>query len=248
MTGWVKAPVDPGVEKPPVDPESAALTASLAALIRTGLDNSERSQQISIGASEAGFGCARRLSYKLAGTAPVNFPDPMKLLVGIGVHLALADIFGRLGSRWLVEHPVSYADIPGTLDLYDQANYDLIDWKTTTKSRLAVYRKDGPPAHYLAQIRLYAAALVQAGYKVKRTAIVFLPVDGTLDDMWAYLSTPDGAGALAVAERLHDLADSDPADIAATPDRYCGWCGSYRPGSTDLDVACPGSATKGKPS
>src|SRR4030095_4588909 len=122
-----------------------------------GMALAPRSRQRAIGASEIGFVCQRRLAYRRHDVAKSNYSDPMKLIVGTGVHAALAETFNRLNDvyhRWLVEFPVTYRDIAGRLDLYDRRTETVVDWKTTSKTRLAQYRKDGPPAHYIIQAQI----------------------------------------------------------------------------------------------
>lgn len=223
-----------------MQPQAAILGAALASQIEHGLATAPRSRQREIGASEIGFACGRRLSYRLHGTAKTNFTDPLRLMVGLGVHGALAEIYAA-NPRYLVEYPIAFRGIRGTLDLYDRATATVIDWKTTSKSRLASYAKQGPPLHYITQINIYAAALMEQGFLVSRVALAFLPIDGTLSGIWVHLAEPDKRIALGAAERVLALASVEPSNVLAQPDRYCGWCDYYLPTSTDLSIGCPGT-------
>jgi len=223
-----------------MQPQAAILGAALASQIEHGLATSSRSRQREIGASEIGFACGRRLSYRLHGTAKTNFTDPMKLMTGLGVHTVLAEIYAA-NPRYLVEHPVTFRGIRGTLDLYDRGTATVIDWKTTSKSRLASYAKQGPPMHYVTQINIYAAALMEQGFLVSRVALAFLPSDGALSNLWVWLAEPDKRVALDAADRVEALRHLEPSNVDAKPDRYCGWCDYYLPTSTDLSIGCPGT-------
>lgn len=223
-----------------MQPQAAILGAALVSQIEHGLATAPRSRQREIGASEIGFACGRRLSYRLHEVAKTNFTDPTRLMIGIGVHTTLAEIY-RANPRFLVEYPVSFRGIRGTLDLYDRASATVIDWKTTSKSRLASYAKQGPPMHYVTQINVYAAALMEQGFLVSRVALAFLPYDGALSNLWVHLAEPDKRIALDAAERVLAMASLAPSEVDAKPDRYCGWCDYYLPTSTDLSIGCPGT-------
>lgn len=224
--------------------EEDPFTQALINLIELGAVTSARSTQSGIGMSQIGHACDRRIAYLTSGTPKTNFGDPLKLLVGIGLHLALKEIFVRLdggSGRFLVEESVTYRDIPGSFDLFDRWTKTVIDWKSTTKVRLNQYRKEGPPRSYLAQAQGYAAALAYRGEAVRQIAIVFLPVDGALSAIWAYRTGVDPSIADDAIDRVNRLRGHDPANTPATPDRLCPWCDHYQPASTNLSIGCPGT-------
>lgn len=229
---------------PPLgDPDADALVVRIRDQLWTAAATSPRSQQLSVGASEIGTECLRKLAYRMAGTTPVNHPDPLRAMVGLGVHLQLADTYRRLDAgtgRYLVEHPVTFRDVPGTVDLFDRLRGDVVDWKSTTTSRVKLYRKDGPSPGYVTQAQMYAAALAAEGETPRRVSLVFIPTDGTLADIWAWGAPVDSTVADAAVDQLDTLRHKLPADVPATPTRLCPWCSHYRPGSTDLRVGCPG--------
>lgn len=227
-----------------MEPQASILATSLAQHITMGMATSARSQQREVGASEIGLPCPRQLAYKHQAYPKFNYTDPMRLLVGVGVHLALAQIFAEIAAvtdRFLVEYHVEYSGVPGTLDLYDRATATVIDWKTTSKKRLAEFAKTGPPPHYVIQAQIYAAGLVNAGYPVKRIALAFLPYDGALEGLWVWLGKPDVDVAVAAITRFHDIQSQDVCRVPAKPDRYCGYCDFYNPQSKDLRLGCPGT-------
>lgn len=245
MTGlpFEPVPAEPPREKPERPPQSP-LGMVVASNIELGVITSNRSVQTTIGASEVGYPCARRLAYRLTGAPAVNLGDPMRLLVGTGVHFALEDIHHRLdrgAQRFQTEVPLVYRDIPGQADLLDTYLHALLDWKTCSKERLAKYQKDGPPINYRVQTQIYAAGLQEAGYDVQQVGIVFLPYDGALSSLWVAEAAPDRTEADSAIDRLESLRGKPPAEVAATPDRLCAYCAHYNPRSTDLNRACPGN-------
>lgn len=231
----------PEPERPPV----SAVAQQLASMIQLGATHSPRSRQTVVGASEVGQLCDRRLTYKLGGTEPVNWSDdPLRPLIGTGVHLALDDVFARLddgAGRYLMRHRIMYRDVPGEIDLYDRWLRLLVDWKTSTKAKIARYAKGEVTAEYLVQAQIYAAGLIEQGKPVDAIAICYVPLDGALRDMWATELTPDRAMADAAIDRLEVLRGLAPVNATPTPTHTCGWCPQYQPTATDLALACPGS-------
>ena len=240
-------PPDPGVDKPSMEPQASILATSLVSHIEHGMATAPRSRQVNIGASELGMGlnCPRQLAYRMHNQPKVNWTDSCRLLVGVGMHLALGEIFERMAAesgRWLVEHRVTYRGVAGSLDLYDKATATIIDWKSTSKARLASYTKQGPPRHYLTQLAIYAAGLRQQGYLVSRVGLAFIPYDGAIAGLWVWLGEPDRRMADDAVEFAQRMANEDPAQVEAVPGRYCGFCDYYLPTSTDLAIGCPGTA------
>lgn len=237
------SPVDVARGERPFDPEAYALESALRSLVMLGAVTARRAIQTTLGSSEAGHLCDRRIAYKLAGVPSANLRDPLRSFVGVGVHYALAEMFSRLDAtsgRFLVERELNYRGIPGTVDLFDRFAKTIIDWKTTTLAKIKRLRHEGPTASYVVQTQLYGAALVAAGEDVRHVALAFLPIDGTLDDLWVWRAPFDQSIADRAVDRIVRLAGQDPASVPASPDRMCPWCHHYRKGSTDLARACPG--------
>lgn len=234
-------------EAPPLDPIGLVLADALREIIYTGATTSDRSLQTTVGPSEIGTDCDRQLAYRIAETPPVNLDsDPLPSIVGTGFHLHMEKIFSRLDRRrWLVEVPVEYRGIRGTCDLYDRRRRLVIDWKSTSKGKLRRLRNDGPPIRAQVQIQIYAQALIALGEDPQRVALVYVPRDGGLDDLWVWSSTlqPDLVGHwVGRFERLVErvATGEKPADFNASPSRLCGWCAHHNPASTDPNRGCPG--------
>jgi len=255
----VSAPWKAAIPVPsPTEPDLLSMTSEAHAVLRSYLSlidlaaaTSPRSKQIPIGASEIGWDCDRRLAYRLAGTAPVNYGDPMKLIVGIGVHLWLAERFRALdggSGRFLVEYDCLYGDVPGHGDLYDRHNHVALDWKTTSRSRIKEMARRGEPSRqYVTQINHNALGLKAMGEQPKAVALIFLARDGGLDDSWAWMSRLDPSFVDSAVERLRQIESVghiDPAAVSCTPGKDCGFCRNYNPTSTNLSLSC--DARKGR--
>lgn len=251
MTTELKAPRPQTTPEP--DPEAYALETALRSLVALGASMHPRTKQRAVGMSEIGRACARRLAYKMGDTAPVNLSDPLRALVGAGVHAVMAETFRRLdggSGRFLVESPVLYRGVPGTLDLFDRLTGTVVDWKTTLRAKIGRLRVDGPSAEYQTQIQMYAAALTAQGEDVRAVALVFVPVDSVLTDLYAWRAAPDLARADAAVDRLHGLHAAElesadgrfprPSQVDASPGPLCKWCDYHNPRSTDTDHSCKG--------
>lgn len=230
----------------PFDLRSMLISEWVRDKVMTIASTSARSAQAHLGPSEIGQACPRRLAYRIAGTPIVNMPDPTKALLGTGFHEVMANGFRRLdgSARFLIEQPVSYRGVAGTVDLFDRYRHVVLDWKTTAKNRIAKYRRDGPSTNYVVQAHIYAQALIAAGERVDTVALVFIPRDGLLGDVWTWSTTPDQAKADTAIDRYHEIRTATeqggPASVDAAPSVLCGYCPNHRPNSTDLSVACPG--------
>lgn len=245
-------------ELPPPDPEAYALERQLRTLVHIGvIADDERGRQRTIGASQVGTECARQLAHRQAGTRPSNVPDPLRAsIVGRGVHIALAGLMERIdcgAGRLLVEHPVRYRGVPGTVDLFDRVDGLVIDWKTTTLAKIKRVRESGPPTSYVVQLQVYAAGLEAAGETVRALALCYIPVDGTLADVFVWRTLPDRRTADAAVDKLNarigaeleSVARPDPSTVAASPSALCKWCPYYTPGRTS-STSCAGNS-EGKP-
>lgn len=235
--------------------------ADLRHTIEHAIRNDPRSLQKRIGPSEVGHPCDRRLSYHLAGVHEsqadgVNW----KATIGRAVHAWLEGVFrdandalvaAGLGHRFLVEQRVvggtlNGEDIDGSTDLFDIAARTVVDWKVTTKKKIASYVRHGPGAQYEVQGQSYGAGWERRGVKVDRIAIVFLPRDGELAEGHMWSAPYDATVAPAAFARLGAISlavrtlGPKAHELMATADAYCRFCPWYRAGSADIAQACPG--------
>lgn len=227
---------------PPPDPVAMVVAAHARSIVRTISATSARSQQSAVGMSEL-VGCARRLSYRFAGAPVVHRPDPLAAFIGTGFHAAVEEGLRRLDAgvgRYLIEHRVTYRGVPGHVDLYDRWEHLVADWKTTQLKKLSRVRSEGPSASHRVQIMGYAAGLRAQGYRVENAAIIYVPTDGTVDDIHAWRSTVDTTAVDEAIDRLSTVAAAVPSQTEPTYTPLCNWCPFHNPASSDLDVSCPG--------
>lgn len=227
------------------------VAADTAETIWTAAQSAPRTLQPEIGPSELGLACSRQIAYRLAGAVPVNMAvDPLPSVAGTALHAWLSDVYRakQPPGRYLVDHPVSFRGVRGTLDLYDRRAARVVDWKFPRKAKARKIRHDGPPRHYRWQAQVYAAGLAAEGETPTSCAVVFVPVDGSLSEVFGWQFDVEPAVAEQAVDRLttvkEQLAEAgSPAGVEAQPSRLCPWCPFYRlHWSGDLDIACPGES------
>lgn len=227
-----------------VDAHALVLGEALRDRIVTFTATEPRSLQAAIGFSELGHACDRRLAYRASAAPVVHRPDPLAALCGTGLHRELADGFARLDEhvgRFLIEQRCTYRGIPGTVDLYDRRLKTVVDWKTSTVRNIARIRREGPSQAQRIQIHGYGAALSEAGYDVAHVALVWLPRDGSLEDMFVHREPYDQAVIDDAIDRLAALEGTPPAQTTTAVSPLCKWCPFYDPISTDPNRSCRGT-------
>lgn len=255
-TDMFVAPQPPGAEPIPANPsllEGTPFAGWVRETLWTATHDLPRSRQTTIGPSQLGLSCSRQIAFQVAGVTPVNFSiDPLPSMVGTAMHAFVASVFAGLRppGRYLVEQRVTYQGVSGTLDLYDRRTGTVFDWKFPKLAKLRRVLSEGPPRHYQWQLQTYAAGLAAQGEKPTRLAVVYIPVDGALTDITAWVYPVVTAEADQAVDRLATVRTqlgntAHPGAVPAQPSRLCPWCPYHRPQWTgDLDVACPGEETK----
>ena len=150
-----------------------------------------RSKQLHLGISGIG-GCRRQAGYHLAETPPTNPGGSVVAAMGSAVHGVVAGAMTEVAEPGdLVEYPVTFAGIPGTLDRYEASSQTVVDTKTTSARWLEHLMLHGPDQNQRWQINIYGAALVRAGKVVRRVRIEFLARD--TGDEWTWEDAFDPA-------------------------------------------------------
>lgn len=221
-----------------------------------------RSQQISLGPSEIGQACGRRLAYKLLGH-PEPRDAPWLPTIGTAVHGWLeaalrADNRRWLAQtgheRWLLEQRVIVGEvdgkpISGSADVYDRVTATVVDWKIVGPTTLKKYKSSGPGSQYRTQAHLYGRGFVAEGLPVERVMVAFLPRNAPLHEAYFWHEPYDEQIALAGLQRVNGLAIGTRLtgyrllEQIPTVDDYCGFCPFRVVGSTDPEKGCPGHAS-----
>jgi hypothetical protein len=244
------------------DETSQLLAERLGQLIIDTANHSPRSMQTTIGPSEIGDPCERKLTYKLLDWPPAAADhDPIAAVIGTGFHSWMEEAFTarNASDRYKIEEKVTVLDstietarIRGSSDLYDRTTGTNYDWKLVGASSLDKYRRHGPGDQYRIQAHLYGLGQENAGETPQRVAIVFVARYHELRiHVWSEPYDRQVAlDALARLDRIRqrllalDL-ETNPGlweQIPTSPDAKCRFCDWLTPGSTDLSAGCPGIA------
>lgn len=224
-------------------------------------DEGNRSAQQTLGPSEIGTPCDRRLAMSLLRIPPVNpGGDGWAAFVGTCVHVGLADMLTWANAdtgRYAVEVPLTFpsAYVPrGTGDLLDRVLLLFSDHKAMGKWSLNKLKSKGPLDTYRVQVQIYAYGARQRGEKVEHVAIIGWPRDQpTLEDLYVWTEPYDPKIARDALERVDRIAkvveskrsaiaemdpqtmsDSDVAGSFPIADD-CRYCPYHLPGANSLE-------------
>lgn len=192
---------------------------------RRSADN--RSAQTTMGPSEMGTPCDRRLALSLMRMPPVNpGGDGWAAFVGTCIHAGLAEMFlwaNHGTGRFAVETELTYdSDIvpKGTADLIDRTLFMLDDHKCQGRWSRNKLKSQGAIPTYRVQAHVYAHGARQRGERIENVAIVSWPRDeSTLDDLyvWTEPYRPDiVAKAFARVERIAGEVTEKLAELVKT--------------------------------
>jgi hypothetical protein len=238
--------------------EDDAIAGELVHFIRDAAKNAPRSRQTSIGPSEIGAPCDRKIAYKILDWDKANTDgDPLASILGTGFHTWAEDAFRRpeLGGRFIVEQRLRIMPplIPGgSCDLYDTLYDRVIDWKVVGDSMIRKYRAEGPKREYRVQAHTYGLGWELMGRNPREVMLAVLPRTGYLSGMWIWREPYNRQIALDAIARVYAIKDliiaidpeANPAMwslIPADPGWGCKFCPWFRPRSTDLGEGCPGN-------
>lgn len=214
-----------------------------------------RSLQESIGPSEAGTACDRRLAYKMLGVEKSNTgSDPWAAIIGTSVHAWLDEAFREQNGRDDDEHTRWHCDVKvelkgymkGSVDLYDAKTGTVIDHKVLGATSLKKFREEGPSEQYRTQVHLYACGLRMAGANVQHVAIAAWSRTGMLHHALWWTEPYDEQRVEDCLRRIDALRmTTDLLGVAALPliptaDANCNWCPYRLEGATDATESCPG--------
>lgn len=244
----------------PNDPNEkigTALLSDLTDVIKWTDNNSSRSLQTTIGPSELGSLCDRKIAYRLASVPETNWwSDPLPAIVGTAVHTWLERAVKEFQTthfmdRWVTEITVQPDPmVKGHCDLYDKDLACVIDWKTVSPTKLKAWKASGPPEHYKQQVNLYGMGLVKAGFEVRKVCLVAVPRSGWLRDMQVWMDDYSPAMAQSTLDRMYGIAnlmikageDLSFESISSAPSGECAFCPWYRGGDKKADLGgCSGN-------
>ena len=217
---------------------------------------SPRSKQVSIGPSELGEECTRKLAYKLLDWDKVNISSSgsWAAQVGTALHSHLEGIFSQQPEKYATETRVKIrGNLAGTVDLFHNERKMVLDWKTKSPTGIKEKRASGASEKEIIQVMTYAYGKVKEGTAVDYVGLVFLPTGGQVSDMYIELHKYDEQIVNRALERIDNVytllstvdVESNPSmwqHIPSVPSRMCMYCSYFKPFSDDLSKACPGDS------
>lgn len=229
----------------PMTPKGLEIAHRVKEMFHGFTNRMERSQQSTMGPSEIGTPCDRRVAMSLLRLPRVNpGGDNWASFVGTYGHTGLAEMLvwadagsGRYVTEERVEFPSRYVP-KGTLDALDRMLTTVWDWKLMGQWSLDKLKIEGPSPQYRVQLHTYGYGLRIRGEVVSDVALIGMPRDkSTLDDLyvWTEPYNPQVArDALARVGRIGEtLADEDGADPLNFPidNSNCRYCPFHMPGA-----------------
>lgn len=204
---------------------------------------SARDKQKLIGASEIGNPCAyclaNRLLAKEGGLGGNRYW--MGARIGTAIHKALeteaetADVTdyryaildGAIQETSIVLGTIEgYGTVKSKPDLVLTKDRHLVDYKTSTATKIKHYKLDGVPQQYVYQQQLYAWGLNQADTPIERISLAFIQRDGLTDnDIWVHSFDYNESVALHAWNRLKGIWEwlqdgNDPENLPSDPSCY----------------------------
>ena len=183
----------------------------------------DRSQQTELGASSVG-GC-RRQAWQIIHQKPkTNFQtESLAAIIGTALHATIAESMKNIdsfGDDFLIEEGFSTPDLKGHIDLYIKSTKTIVDWKTSTKKKLAAF----PSPQQIMQVNLYGYLLVANGYEVDNVSLVCIPRDGVMADVkvWQQPYNPEIA-----QEGLAWIRDLQETLTPPEPEKHRRFCESF---------------------
>lgn len=206
-------PLPAALDPVPMSLRGEQIAAQLKETFFAYSNRMERNVQTTLGPSEIGSPCDRRLAMSLLRIAPVNpGGDNWASFVGTCVHAGLAEMFQWADAntgRYAVEVSLAFPSIHvprGTSDLLDRTLVMAMDHKCMGRFSLDKLRTKGPSETYRVQIHTYAYGQVVRGERIKHVAIIGWPREqASLKDLYVWVEEYDpqiARDALARVDRI----------------------------------------------
>lgn len=202
-------------EVKPMTPLGLEITHRLKEMFHGYTNRMERNQQPTLGPSEIGTPCDRRIALSLMRYPTINpGGDNWASFVGTCIHAGLDEMlmWADAGSgRYATEQRLTFPSkhVPkGTTDVIDRVLLLVGDHKGMGQWSLDKLKREGPSRTYRVQAHTYAYGAVMRGEKVKHVAIIGWPRDkGNLDDLYVWTEEYNPDLARKALKRVDDIAE-----------------------------------------
>jgi len=237
----------------PMDEVELQLATMFREIFYQYTNRSRRSQQTTLGPSQVGTSCDRRLVMHFLGAPKVNpGGDGWAAWVGTQIHSGLEQMLKWADAgkgRFAVEQRLKFPSelVPyGTADVIDRTLFMVDDHKAMGQWAADKLRTSGPSTLYRTQLHVYGMGARQRGERIERVALISWPRDKSdLSDLyvWSEPYNPQIArDAFERVERLNGWAQQQRADglspqqiaAAANIADDCKFCPYYMRDAKDL--------------
>jgi len=251
-------PIPQALDVRPMTGLAAQIAAQMKEIFHAYSNRMERTLQTTLGPSEIGSPCDRRLAMSLMHIPPVNpGMDGWAAFVGTCIHTGLAEMFTWADAntgRFAIEVPLTFPSVHvprGTSDLLDRVLMVVDDHKGMGRFSLDKLRTKGPSELYRVQLHTYAYGQVASGEKVKYVAIVAWPREqNSLKDLYVWVEPYQPEIAQKAIARVDAIAQvvqskaglAQPLSIAKDFDVAddCMFCPFLAKGDPAMTRGCPG--------
>lgn len=221
-TGSSKYPAKAKGPVIPMTPKGLEIAARVKEMFHQYSNRQDRSQQATMGPSEIGSPCDRRIAMSLLRLPPVNpGGDGWAAFIGTCTHVGLAEMFmwadagsGRYSTEERLTFPSEH--VPGgTTDLIDRQLWYVGDHKVMGTYSLDKLKTEGPSEGYRVQGHTYGMGARLRGYPIEDVVIIGWPRErSSLDALyvWTEPYNPDLAReAIDRVDRIAATVDDSPA-------------------------------------
>lgn len=185
---------------------------------------SERDLQLKVGPSDLGDPCNYCLGRKMAGIKAERdfsmYPwlgtaihkliqylvEPLRFFYQPNINDMAWELFGlgraRTEIKVFICHIPGYGDVYGNIDVLLELERIIIDWKSSSRKKIKLYKLHGVPTENLGQTILYIHGARKSGYDVEAAVLVYIPRDAAdLGELWAYEVEYDESEVNQIIER-----------------------------------------------
>jgi uncharacterized Zn-finger protein len=215
VAAFVKADEQPAALKTiGMDQKSLEIAAMMKEIFRSYSTRMARNVQNTLGPSEIGTPCDRRLAMSAMHVPPVNpGMDGWASFVGTCIHTGLAEMFQWADSntgRFAVEVPLKFPSevVPhGTSDLLDRVLCMVDDHKAMGRFSLDKLRTQGISPLYRTQLNVYGYGQRLKGEKITHIALIAWPREqNSLADLYVVVEPYDPDIAHTAIRRAEQIA------------------------------------------
>ena len=147
-------------------PDAETIAAIFSTAMKAYSDNSTRSKQTRIGASQVGF-CRQKTAYLIKETPPSDTSSMWAATVGTAIHHLVADALHEMMPTWIVETAEVTATLPSGYEILGHPDILVPEWNLCLDLKsvdgFEWIKRNGSSRSHQYQRHLYALGAIQQG-------------------------------------------------------------------------------------